>query len=672
MIQATCPSCGKQYELPDQAAGKKAKCKACGAVMPIPAAKGGTSAKPDKPKKKKPARDDDPLGLGGPPDKAAADLSSLYGSAGGDPLASPASEPAGFNPNVSFSNTPSKKSAASLPMGLILGVGGGAVGLIIVVVLAIVLIGGGSDDEAKKTASTGGLSIGGGSVPKVQTPYRVDPDDNEADPDNRVDRDIDPVEDQGDSTGQANPTGPNQLKPNNPYVKALDQRHGKNADRYRVLVPPADDTLLDWTLPKPTDPTLSDRYTFRNMKLVIPAWEYWGVDDPSYQTSDKLGIVGSLKAPKGRDSVAIKAVLKPEGALDWPIVAITDKPERGTSVTAGNFIAWARERSSDLVLRQDVDVQYGLLFGGYRFVRIVHREPVKVYDGQAEVVEYIGYIQGLLYHFVVIDALGQEVDTRQLEDMIRSARIMPDNYFNQFVDQPAISQGNFKPEVWKRWRDDPQITLPTPESVPPVRSVARADPSDSPILADGGIKDGGTQPNAAPDDVGGMVRPVGGAFGINLVGDLKVVSVTRVAIRTEPLADGTWLSMEVHKLAGLERRQATPILEPDKSILLRGRRTDIPAGVETTELKSEHLTLYRLLYPQVQGQPTRRVVYVAKDGPLLITLFGNLPTGDVERLAEFDAAAMSIQPMAEDPDDRPDWTVDEPEGEDEDASSDNS
>jgi len=319
-----------------------------------------------------------------------------------------------------------------------------------------------------------------------------------------------------------------------------------------------------------------------------------------------------------------------------------------------------------------VDVQYGLLFGGYRFVRIVHREPVKVYDGQAEVVEYIGYIEGLLYHFAVIDALGQEVDTRQLEDMIRSARIMPDNYFDQFVDQPAILQSNFKPEVWKQWRDDPQITLPTPESVPPVRSVARADPSDSPILADGGAKDGtGTQPDAAPDDVGGMVRPVGGAFGINLVGDLKVVSVTRVAIRTEPLSDGTWLSMEVHKLAGLERRQSSPISDGGSSILLRGRPAELPDAVERTEMESEHLSLYRLLYPQVDGQPTRRVVYVAKDGPFLITLFGNLPTGDVERLAEFDAAAMSIQPMAEDPDDEPDWSVDEPEDEDEAESSDN-
>jgi DNA-directed RNA polymerase subunit M/transcription elongation factor TFIIS len=53
-ISCECPECGKRLKAADSAAGKKAKCPDCGAAVPIPAL---------KPKKKKPAADDDEFDL---------------------------------------------------------------------------------------------------------------------------------------------------------------------------------------------------------------------------------------------------------------------------------------------------------------------------------------------------------------------------------------------------------------------------------------------------------------------------------------------------------------------------------------------------------------------------------------------------------------------------------
>src|SRR5262245_45130505 len=53
-ISCECPECGKRLKAADSAAGKKAKCPDCGTAVPIPA---------PKPKKSKPAADDDEFDL---------------------------------------------------------------------------------------------------------------------------------------------------------------------------------------------------------------------------------------------------------------------------------------------------------------------------------------------------------------------------------------------------------------------------------------------------------------------------------------------------------------------------------------------------------------------------------------------------------------------------------
>ncbi len=46
-IEVTCPACGRQYNVKDEAAGKKFKCKDCGEAVSVPAGAGGSAAADD-------------------------------------------------------------------------------------------------------------------------------------------------------------------------------------------------------------------------------------------------------------------------------------------------------------------------------------------------------------------------------------------------------------------------------------------------------------------------------------------------------------------------------------------------------------------------------------------------------------------------------------------------
>ncbi|MFN3166738.1 MAG: hypothetical protein ACE37H_06705 [Phycisphaeraceae bacterium] len=635
MIHATCPSCGKQYDLPDQAAGKKAKCKACGAVMPIPAAK---ASKPAKPKKQSRApRDDDPLGLGGPPDKSKGDLSSLYGSAGGDPVAAPTAEPAGFNPSVSFANTPRKKSAA-LPMGLILGLGGGAVGLIVIVIVAAVVFSGGGDDGKDDAASAGGLSIAGGSVPGGSYAAGDEQDTGDADED-------------GDNANQETKATRSQTR----------------------LLPESPADVVDWTVQdvRAEAGRLVKPVRFRGIELLVPrTWE---------ATSHLEKLVELGVQPSAKDAGMLMAV-QPEQSTGVSIATFKSKPKAGevwpqvikaktmSHTMFGSDGPYTRDHKPEdlpviafdpwtpqkVFVREDalVDTAFGTLFGGYPFIRLdikaINVPAIGEGPEPRKLVCYIGYLGDTMAIFRYDVHPQITFEPLALDGIICAATLL---------DRAEAVAASAKDEGYLELLEEPGHRSVFGDSTPPMPGKREAGSNMLDALVQY------AQATAGPAD---LVGPRGKGYGLTLPESLELVSTTRAAIRTEPLADGTWLSMEVHKLAGLERRQPSPIIEPGKSILLRGRRADIPAGVETTELQSDHLTLHRLLYPQVPGQTTRRVAYVAKDGPMLITLFGNLPMGDIERLAEFDAVAISIQPMADDPDDEPDWSADEPPDADDD------
>lgn len=142
-----------------------------------------------------------------------------------------------------------------------------------------------------------------------------------------------------------------------------------------------------------------------------------------------------------------------------------------------------------------------------------------------------------------------------------------------------------------------------------------------------------------------LLTPTSSDYGIILPEGLSLISQTRVAIRTAPHEDGTWLSMEVHKLAGLDRRQATALADDGTSVLVRGRRVAVPADAELSDVVSDYFTAKRLLYPKQPGEALRRVAYVIKDGPYLISVLGRYPAGDEARLALLDEAAKSVQPV---------------------------
>lgn len=153
------------------------------------------------------------------------------------------------------------------------------------------------------------------------------------------------------------------------------------------------------------------------------------------------------------------------------------------------------------------------------------------------------------------------------------------------------------------------------------------------------------EPQFVPVAVPGLLAPTSSDYALVLPDELELISQTRVAVRSAPLEDGTWLSMEVHKLAGLDRRAESVVSEDGSTVLLRGRRIVVPAGVEISEIVSDRYTIKRLLYPVQTGSDIRRVEYVIKDGPYLISVLGRYPASDAARLVMLDDAAKSVQPL---------------------------
>lgn len=153
------------------------------------------------------------------------------------------------------------------------------------------------------------------------------------------------------------------------------------------------------------------------------------------------------------------------------------------------------------------------------------------------------------------------------------------------------------------------------------------------------------EPVEEGDDALSVTAPNSSSYAIVLPEGLELISKTRVAVRTSTHADGTWLSMEVHKLAGLDRREVSPVSADGSTVLLRGQRIAMPEGVEVSDLATDLYTAKRLLYPIKPGDKTRRVEYVIKDGPYLISVLGRFPVNDDARLAMLDEAAKSVQPI---------------------------
>lgn len=162
---------------------------------------------------------------------------------------------------------------------------------------------------------------------------------------------------------------------------------------------------------------------------------------------------------------------------------------------------------------------------------------------------------------------------------------------------------------------------------------------------DEAIEPDGPLASGYPDRAGeSHTFPTRGAFGIVLPEGVEYLMSTRIAVRAAPAEDGFWLSMEVHKLSGLDRRLASPISADGATLMRRGHRVEMPEGVEVSELELGEHKVHRLLYPVAEGQPVGVVEYVLKDGPYVVTVLGRYPADQPERLEQLDAAALSVRP----------------------------
>ena len=140
----------------------------------------------------------------------------------------------------------------------------------------------------------------------------------------------------------------------------------------------------------------------------------------------------------------------------------------------------------------------------------------------------------------------------------------------------------------------------------------------------------------------GLTTPTGKPYGLVMPDGFEIASTSRVAVRTQSMADGSWLSMEVHRLGSVDRRLAEPVNAEDGTVLLRGHRVPLPEGVVVSELTSDAFKIYRLLYPASDSAAIKQVAYVIKDGPYLITLRGHYPAASPDKLEAYDSAAKSI------------------------------
>jgi DNA-directed RNA polymerase subunit RPC12/RpoP len=623
MIKFKCASCDKAYQLPDNAAGRKARCKACGEAMVVPDA-------PDE------------LFDDGTP--AGDDLTALYGnsdSAGAIDHVVAAEDPIAFNPDVGFQHEPKQHRSSGPPKVFILAGAGGALALIVIVVVIVIVMGGDgkdADDNSDALAFDPNAAAPSGRVP---TPSNG----NTSDPDTPGDTDPEP-----------------------PVIEpaATDPR----------LVPPDDESLAKWTTP--VDSSATKRVAFRGLDFRVP--EDWHVQfstaeallnaellpgdappEPMRKYSDVKVLSFGVKA---FTTITIRVTPRPEQGL-WPPMYGVDRTT-GEMLLCADLIAFSRTNNRFLtspngkmlnrlknILHEDPlrhkrsvayellepqafyvhrdlvdEVEFGELFGGYRFVRISGLDLL----GDYRTVSYFGYVGDLLVTAQIQFQSDMPGNLKPAEKVLRSAALLSSKDAKQLTTDDTTFQTWLKSKAIVFSED--AAPLDTQAGGP----IASTDPDDTTPQTP-------SNPLGTPAINQSDVSPNGKPFAMDFPSDLNVISVTRTSVRTSPHADGTWLSMEVHKLAGLDRRESSPIASDRSTVLLRGRRIAMPAGVEVSDLATDHFTAKRLLYPKTAGAETRRVEYVIKDGPYLISVLGRFPVNDEARLAMLDEAAKSVQPI---------------------------
>ncbi len=145
-ISTSCPGCGTKYTLNDAMAGKKAKCKKCGAILTIPT--------PDAP--------------------VLAELADLSGTSpldgltdrdfGGDPLGASPSGPARVPRGAALRRPASPSESGGIPKIVWIACGAGG-GVCLLLLILILVFGGSSEESAPTAADASGAAASGTPSP---------------------------------------------------------------------------------------------------------------------------------------------------------------------------------------------------------------------------------------------------------------------------------------------------------------------------------------------------------------------------------------------------------------------------------------------------------------------------------------------------------------------------
>ena len=625
-IEFNCGSCGQHYKVPVATAGRKAKCKACGGAMQIPALGGQVDegielreveppvarrAGESRPRRAAEGQKPRPAGQrksAGQPKNGGVDLSALYAGSE-EPVVdeSPLDELAaasgsGFDfgaakPGGGRNRPTRKKKSSGPPMALLVGAGGGGLLLLVIVVVLVVVLGGGDDEPEAKT----GIAITENKRPSSTGTSSGTSGFSLADP------------------GTADPEAENEGTPAPVDEPEVEEVEPELVDR------PEDSELVDWTVR--VDPAVAEAARqISRAGLVFTAPTTWS-ERSRPEESEGPQIRDSV-ALSPDESIEVSVIVGKYGstrAPDWPtLLTIAKAP---ADYTADELIygkPMPFRGPHEFMLVPDFvkePVSFGTLLGGYRFARFALGGTGSD-NAQVQVVHYLGTIGSLYVHITVTGKGADAAAMAEAEWIARSARLMTESGLASFARKSPLFQD---------WLKERNTTVPRVDDLPP---VASATPADWPGFAEG---------SAFKEmmSMAGASGPVRSPYRIAPPDGLEPAASSRRAVRWQPNEQGLWMAMEVVDLGSRWRRTKSPLLGSDRA-MVAGREMDLPAGTETSEFEVNGMKVFRILPPESPAMDSREVFYITLDRGVLVTVLGRYAKDRPDDLTKLDAAVRTL------------------------------
>lgn len=627
-IEFNCGSCGHHYKVPVSAAGRKAKCKECGAGIQVPApggqvdddiilkevdpplarqAPGRSSASRNN---KRPAAKGKPAPRKSAPRKPdlrkpaakreSVDLASLYAAeeepvveeSALDALASASGASFDFEASAGPSrgrNRPTKKKSGP-PLPLLIGAGGGAALLLIVVVVLVIVLGGGGDEEEPSKA---GLTIADNPRPNTSRT-----NDRTPEPEDEPEAEVE-VEPEVEETPEALPSV--------------------------VTRPGSDEGLVDWTI-KVDRAVAEAARQIERAGVVFTAPTSWierskPVDNEGPQISD-LVVLSPDETVRVSVIVGKYGMTKPP---DWPSMLMMEQTPTDwgpDELIFGKPVPFRGPHEFMFVPDYVKEpVSFGTLFGGYRFTRFATGGK-RSDNTEIQTIQFLGTVGSLYIHIVVAGEGADAAALAEAEWIARSARLMTESGISEFAKKSPLFQD---------WVKEQSTTVPRLDDLPPVASASPA--------AWAGF--GEASEFKAMMAMAGASGPIRSPYRIAPPAGLEPAATSRLAVRWRPNEQGLWMAMEVVDLGSRWRREESPMLSTDRA-MIAGREMAIPAGTETSEMEVDGMKVHRLLFPESPVLDFREVYYVTLDHGVLVTVLGRYAKDRPEDLAKLDTAVGTL------------------------------